>query len=89
MKGRGAAALEKLRLDVLWECESAWKGREAKPWVAGSEIEALNAKLDGLAATVAALVSSVGGMRPPDIRLLDIGEPATDSLRDVAGSGKS
>jgi len=32
--------------DTLWDCQCHWKNQGREPWVARSELEALNAKLD-------------------------------------------
>jgi len=37
-----------LMRDTVWDCEEQWRGKGGKPWVAKSEVEAINAKLDAL-----------------------------------------
>jgi len=57
-RDKGAAEVEKVRKDVLWACECAWKNQGGGGSVALSEVEAINAKLDGLSAAVAELARS-------------------------------
>jgi hypothetical protein len=40
---------------VLWDCDQHWRNQGEGPWVAQSELEAVNAKLDNLAQLVSVL----------------------------------
>lgn len=68
----GAGSIEKERQEVLWECAQAWKNQGA-PWVGGSDIEALNGKVDRLTAIVASLVELNGGVVQPSLKLVEGG----------------
>jgi hypothetical protein len=46
------AKVDKLIVDVLFECEQFWKRNPRGPWVSLSELEAINQKLDLLAARI-------------------------------------
>lgn len=59
--------LEKLVGDTLWDCELFWRNQGQGPWVAKSELEAVNAKLDNLASLVSNLVQR--GNSPPNTEL--------------------
>jgi hypothetical protein len=59
-QGKDASELERLRQDVLQDCADAWNNRGQGPWVAKSELEAVNSKLDNLANLVSALVGREG-----------------------------
>jgi hypothetical protein len=69
-EGEDALALEKLRKDVLWTCSDTWSNTGQGPWVAQSELEAANRKLDNLANLVQApgspgpRTSPTGGITP-------------------------
>jgi hypothetical protein len=45
-EGTGKRAISTLIADTLYDCECHWKNEPRGPWVAQSELEALNAKLD-------------------------------------------
>jgi hypothetical protein len=47
------ATIEKLIVDVLWDCESFYKKHPQGPWVKLSELEAVNQKLDRIAGRLA------------------------------------
>lgn len=49
LAGPDAHPMERLRQGVLYDCAEAWNNRGQGPWVAKSELEALNAKVDNLA----------------------------------------
>jgi hypothetical protein len=52
-EGPGARELPKLVRDVQWDCDQHWRNQGQGPWVAKSELEAVNAKLDNLMALMA------------------------------------
>ena len=58
--GDSARDLEKLRKDVLWECECAWKHSGRGPWVAKSELEAVNERLENLAGMLTRALAGQG-----------------------------
>lgn len=51
----GPTDLERLRQDILSDCEAFWKHEPRGPWVSLSELEAVNEKLDLIAAQVSRL----------------------------------
>lgn len=53
--GKGRAAVQKLANDTLHDCDCFWRNQGQGPWVAKSELEAVNSKLDNLAGLVARL----------------------------------
>jgi hypothetical protein len=53
--GKVKGAVQKLASDTLFDCECHWRNQGQGPWVAKSELEAVNAKLDNLAGLVASL----------------------------------
>lgn len=63
------AKVEKLIVDTLFECEQFWKRNPRGPYVAMSELEAVNHKLDVLAARIAQIPVAVeSGLRVlPDV----------------------
>jgi hypothetical protein len=61
--GEAKADVRELATATLFDCESYWRNQGQGPWVAKSELEAVNAKLDNLAGLVASLAPS-GWSRP-------------------------
>jgi hypothetical protein len=55
LEGKGRAAVQKLANDTLYDCDCFWRNQGQGPWVAKSELETVNAKLDNLAGLVARL----------------------------------
>jgi hypothetical protein len=67
-RGQGKAVMHKLAQDTLYACDCHWRNQGQGPWVAKSELEAVNCKLDNLAGLVASLVkgmSQPGDFGPP------------------------
>jgi hypothetical protein len=69
--GKRAAELEKLAKDTLWDCECYYRNDCRGPWVAKSELEALNAKMDNLCGVVAGLAQGLATVtRDADLAVL-------------------
>lgn len=63
-----ATKVEKLITDTLFECEQFWKRNPRGPYVALSELESINHKLDLLAGRIAQM--PVAEPAKPDLRVL-------------------
>ena|ERR1039458_3165953 len=63
---------QKLAQDTLHDCDQHWRNQGQGPWVAKSELEAVNAKLDNLASLLASLAhpDRGGDTASPDPQLI-------------------
>ncbi len=75
-----AAELQRLITDTLFDCEQAWKKTPRGPWVSLSELEAVNHKLDLIAAKLATLSAPVDG------RTEVAGDASEPTLRVIPGA---
>jgi hypothetical protein len=74
-QGQDKVEVRKLVQDTLWDCECHWRNQGQGPWIAKSELEAVNAKLDNLVALVAS-VAGPSRSAEPALAVLEGGVPS-------------
>ena len=93
-EGQAKVEVRSLAQDTLYDCDQFWRNQGQGPWVAKSELEAVNAKLDNLAGLVASLAHTgrVCATANPEPRLIVLpevpgerGDTASREERAAAG----
>jgi len=74
--------VEKLIVDILWDCEAYYKNAPQGPWVQKSELEAINHKLDLIAGRIARLSAANN-----DTAEAGVAPAATPALRVLQAAG--
>jgi hypothetical protein len=69
--GQDKGEVHRLAQDTLFDCDSYWRNQGQGPWIAKSELEAVNAKLDNLMALVAS--RAPGDLAQPALAVMEGG----------------